>query len=95
MNCTNPVVGKHAAAGKLKLDAGFAYTVIVCVLVAIQPPVDVKVYVIVCVPAPAVDGLKFPAASRSVIKIPLSAISLFFIPYKRKEYGESETLKYF
>ena len=66
MNCTNPVVGKHAAAGNVKLDAGFAYTVMVCVLVATQLPVPVNVYVMVCMPGPAREGLKLPAPSTPV-----------------------------
>jgi hypothetical protein len=63
VNDTNPVDGIQPAAGAVNDASGLALTKIVWVIESLHPPVDVNTYLITCVPAPAVAGLKFPAAS--------------------------------
>ena len=50
VNCTWPFGAKQPVAGKVKLGLGLAFTSMFCVMLWVQPPVDVNVYVIVCVP---------------------------------------------
>ncbi len=47
----------------MKFDKGLAPTVIVEEAESLQFPLAVNTYHIVCVPAPAIEGLKFPAGS--------------------------------
>ena len=55
-----PLGGKHPAPTIAKAALGFGYTKIVCVIESTQFPVAVKIYFIVCVPGPAMAGLKLP-----------------------------------
>ena len=63
VNDTRPVVGKQVGLVNVKLALGFALTSIVLVTESLHPPAVVNTYLMVCVPIPASDGVKFPAAS--------------------------------
>ena len=60
---TSPVVGKQVGLVNVNLALGLALTAMVCVTESLQPPVVVNTYLMVCVPKPANDGVKLPAAS--------------------------------
>ena len=62
-NVTRPVVGKQVGLVNVNLAIGLARTNMVCVTESLQPPAVVNTYLMVCVPKPASEGVKFPAAS--------------------------------
>src|SRR5690606_10037524 len=68
VNVAIPSVTQKGPA-KVMLASGVSFTTISIVLVSVQPPM-IMVYVIVCVPGPAVAGSNVPA-STSVIPAPL------------------------
>ena len=60
---TWPLGGRHKPEGMVKSAFGFARTRMVREMESVQPALVVYLYQMVCVPVPAVTGLKLPAAS--------------------------------
>ena len=79
----------HKFAGIVKIGAGNPTTVTAIVVEFTQPFPSVKVYVRVCVPTPAFNGMKLLFVTPFPDKIPPAGVRIKFAGVADKQYGEA------